>query len=459
MKKFSEFIVEAHLAAPNLFSHKDRLDNFEEKMRTREEFQMEDGTKLVFPLNQHNASEIERLRNYKKGDKFKFQDENGAFHLLSKFTKTSDLGGGGKTLNSEGKKLADAGERATLLYLVKDIETPEDTGEQLFIDNPKAFERWKQTFVLTKEALELIVSNLKKYDIIHDSTDKGNFVNIINSFCLKIKKNKDSWNPADTWLIKKSARSEVEKTLYTILHSFEGNNLINRFNTAIYNFYTSKKLIPVSLKQITNSNYTIEYNNVPGTKIPFYDYEIDKFICNMKMDSVEIGIFSFTNKNTKKKLKMQTKGYPFSTDSTQTEITSDGTKTGGRLGKVPASIVKKVYEEYNFFKIVPSKYFAKDLSKTPKKQIKEWVKWYKKVQSEDSLVEASMTVEELEEYLPKLLRNISAEDSKKLKHKVQGLAMQYFFITHKKDISTILTKFILGAKKINPDNGFFVKIY
>ena len=43
--------------------------------------------------------------------------------------------------------------------------------------------------------------------------------------------------------------------------------------------------------------------------------------------------------------------------------------------------------------------------------------------------------------------------------KIQGLKIMHFFIKNKKNLSTIMNKMINGAKKINPDNGFFIKIY
>ena len=43
--------------------------------------------------------------------------------------------------------------------------------------------------------------------------------------------------------------------------------------------------------------------------------------------------------------------------------------------------------------------------------------------------------------------------------KIQGLKIMHFFVKNKKDLSTIMNKMINGAKKINPDNGFFIKIY
>ena len=457
--KFEDYINEAVLSAPNLKRNINRIDKMELKMLNKEPFVMFDKTEVVFPLSQNNIDELEKLRNHVNGSKYRFEDENGAFHPLSHFEKTFEFGSN-KSLNSKGKDLADAGERATILSLTEYIDKPEDTNEKLFIQNPDAFERWKNSFRLTKEALNTLLGTdfEKKYNIIHDATSISNFHNIITIFCKVIKTNKDSWNPADMWLISKTHQKNVEETLHNILINSSGNNkknLINQFNSKIYELYKNKYLIPVSLKQITNNKYSIEENNVPNAIIPSYDVEIKKLICNMKMDTVEIGSFSFLNKVNKQKITFQTKGYPNSSASVQTEITSDGTKTGGRLGKVPAVIIKNVYEEYGFFKIVPSKYFEKDLKKTKDAQIKEWVKWYLYVISHKS-IEYSVSKKDIDKVIRK---NLNTNDVNTFKHKIQGLAMQYFLIKNEKHISSIITKYILGAKKINPVSSFFIKIY
>lgn len=465
MISFKEFIEsteninEGAINAVNISSKIERLAAFEQKMFNREPFIMEDGTELVFPLTKHNLDEIERLKNHKLRATYKFEDINGALHALSKFTKTKEFGSN-KSLNSQGQALADAGERATILSFTKDLLTPEDTEELLFIENPNAFERWKNSFIQTKLGIESIIGKgfEKKYLMLHDATDTSNFNSIISKFTTKIKTNKDSWNPADTWLIMKSKQKEVQETLYKIVNEAEGNNLINRFNSAIYRLFKKKYLVPVSLKQVTSKSYNLDYNNTPGEEIPNYDVKISKFICNLKMDTVEIGSFNFINQATGAKITFQTKGYPHSSDSTQTEITSDGSDTGGRLGKVPAYIIKKVYDDNKFFKISPSKYFEKDLSKTNNKQIKEWVHWYNVIDNHNAS-ETKIDASKIEDHIRKVIKNLDKQNTKTFKHKIQGLAMQYFLIKNERDISSILTKYILGAKKINPDSGFFIKIY
>ena len=43
--------------------------------------------------------------------------------------------------------------------------------------------------------------------------------------------------------------------------------------------------------------------------------------------------------------------------------------------------------------------------------------------------------------------------------KIQGLNFLYFYVINKKNINSIVSKIIYGAKKMSSDNSFFIKIY
>lgn len=466
MLTFKWFLSEASLSAPNLFANVNRIDTMEAKMRSGDPFVMVDKSSVVFPASPENIGSLNTLRTHKNGNRYTFKSADGKDYPLSSFEKTREFGssGGGGSLNSMGKELADAGERATIRSFYKDLVEPEDTEEQLFIDNPDAFDRWSTSFVQTKLALDKVLGRgfQNKFEVIHDSTDGGIFTNAINAFCRKIGMNKDSWNPADIWLISKSDRTRVEQTLMNIVTENDGDILIGTFNYAVYKFFLDKMLVPVSLKQITSKTYKLEYTNVPGEEIPSFNVSIKNFVCNMKLDSKEIGAFTFTNKETGGTINMQTKGYPYSSMSTQTEITSDGSKSGGRVGKVPAAIVDKVYKDNGFFKIDPRSYFENKLEDTKQAQINEWVNWYAVV-SKDNSVTASIPSNKIEEFIKTTLLEfgnpVNAGNINAFKHKIQGLAMQYFFVKNKKNLSNIITQYILGGKKINTKAGFFIKVY
>ena len=89
------------------------------------------------------------------------------------------------TANSAGKALANAGELATVLSLTQEINSPEDTKQKFFIDNPQFFEPWKNTFIQTPKAVNKIVGNLKAFDIIHDATDSSHWSDLITKLVQK----------------------------------------------------------------------------------------------------------------------------------------------------------------------------------------------------------------------------------------------------------------------------------
>jgi len=162
------------------------------------------------------------------------------------------ISGLSKSVNSIGKELADAAELATIKSLTHQILTAKDTGQQLFINDKSAFDRWKKTFEKTAPAIHnLIDGNIDNYHIVHDATDTGTFGKTINKFTRKAKLTKDSWNPADVFLVDKSQFSYVVEHLNLIIDENSGDLMISLFNKAMFDFYDDGLLYSISLKQIT----------------------------------------------------------------------------------------------------------------------------------------------------------------------------------------------------------------
>jgi len=141
-------------------------------------------------------------------------------------------------------------------------------------------------------------------------------------------------------------------------------------------------MYPISLKQITSDKANVDYTNVPGqTKVSDYDIEISKFNCNLTTEGKEIGLFTFINTTTKKQINMQVRGFPHQYGTAQTEITSDGTPTGGRLGKIPTKVVDSVMSQYKDARINSIKYFGtpKPFSDFDETKLKETYKMYETV--------------------------------------------------------------------------------
>jgi len=405
-------------------------------------------SKILYPNNKHAF-----IFNYDKNAYFRFVD----------IDKAPFSGMGGKSRNTLGKALADAGELATVMSLQKDIKTAKDTGQPIFESNPEAFADWYNTFQLTRPAVKKIVGTINSYDIIHDATDNSNFGTTITEFLKKAKiGNSNSWNPADIYMVKKSARVKVINDLKKIVETYDiSDGLVNMFNNKLYEFYKQKILYPISLKQIIAEKANVDYTNVPGTiKVSDYDIQIAKFNCNLTTEGKEIGLFTFLNKDTKKQINLQVRGFPHSYGVAQTEITSDGTPSGGRLGKIPTKVVDSVMSQYKDARINSIRYFGtpKPFESFDKNKIKETYKMYETVIKESKV--SNQKSLRYNDYVNIInIAKSNMEIAKTMAMKIQGLKIMHFFVKNKKDLSGIMNKMINGAKKISDSNGFFIKIY
>jgi hypothetical protein len=371
-------------------------------------------------------------------------------------------GMGGQSRNSLGKALADAGELATVMSLRKNIKTAKDTKQSIFEKNPDAFSDWYNTFQYTRPAVIKIVGSLTNYDIIHDATDKSDFTSTINKFLSKAKiSKKDSWNPADIFIIKKDKRKEITDALKKIVDTYDtSDGLVNMFNDKLYKLYKKKVLFPISLKQLISEKANIDYTNIPGqVKVADYEIEIQKFNCNLTTEGKEIGLFTFINKDTKKQITMQVRGFPHGYGTAQTEITSDGTPTGGRLGKIPTKVVDSVMGQYKDERISSIRYFGSSpFESFDKNKIEETYKMYETVIKEKKVNnEKKLSYKEYVKIINIAKSNMDIAENMVMK--IQGLKIMHFFIKNKKNLSAIMNKMINGAKKISDSNGFFIKIY
>ena len=373
--------------------------------------------------------------------------------------------GGNKSRNALGKALADAGELATVMSLRKDIKTAKDTKQSIFEKNPDAFSDWFKTFQLTKPAVTKIVGSLNTYDIIHDATDKSAFTTTIEKFLKKVGiSKKDSWNPADIFIVKKDKRKQITDALEKMVETYTASEgLLNMVNDKIYKLYKDGKMYPISLKQITSDKANVDKNNVPGqVKVAEYDIQIAKFNCNLSTEGKEIGLFTFNNTTTKKQINMQVRGFPHQYGTAQTEITSDGTPTGGRLGKVSTKVIDNVMSMWKDARIDSIRYFGspEPFSNFDKNKIEETYKMYETVTKDSKVYNVKkISKKSFEKTIGDLQSARPSKAAENMVMKIQGLKIMHFFIKNKKDLSAIMNKMINGAKKINPDNGFFIKIY
>ena len=441
------------------------------KIKKGTKIKVKDGKSYLFKKTK-DIDDLEKVQtDFKKYSKilypndkhaFIFNDGKNAYFRFVDIDKAPFSGMGGQSRNTLGKALADAGELATVMSLRKDIKTAKDTGQSMFVNNPEAFAAWYTTFQYTRPAVKKIVGSLNNFDIIHDATDKSDFTSTITLFLRKTKLTKDSWNPADIYIINKSARVKVIKDLKKIVETYViSDGLVNMFNNKLYEFYKKKILYPISLKQLIAEKANVDYANIPGTvSVSDYNIKIAKFNCDLTTEGKEIGLFTFLNEDTKKQINLQVRGFPHSYGVAQTEITSDGTPSGGRLGKVPTKVVDSVMNQYKDARINSIRYFGtpKPFENFDENKIKETYKMYETVIKDPKVFnQKSLRYNDYVKIINIAKSNIDI--AKNMAMKIQGLKIMHFFVKNKKDLSGIMNKMINGAKKISDSNGFFIKIY
>lgn len=364
--------------------------------------------------------------------------------------------------NSGGKALADAAELATVqaLKLKNDVKTPDELGIDYFIKDSDAFLKWKNTFNQTRAAVKTLVGSLTGYTIIHKGTDKSAFSKVLNDIVKNSKplvSSADAWCPADIFIVKTAEIQNITKELQDILKTFEEpNNLLLNANAYIYKLWQDKQLYPISLKQISKT-YKIDYENTPDRVIPTYDFKIDSYGCDLSLNSKEIGTLFFINTETNKKVSMQIRGFPHRYSIVQTEITSDGSATGGRLGKIPVNIIDSVMRDYNFERIKSIDYFGKSefFSNFSDAKASEVWKQYQDVVKNSR--NKSITRQEFDNAIESAKQN--ADVAATMCIKIQGLRILWFFVKNQDFISDIISRMVNGAKKIGEKSAFFIKIY
>ena len=391
-----------------------------------------------------------------------FSMEDGTHIAFNKIFKGTFSGynGNKKSNNSNGRALADAGELATILSLTKDINTPEDTEQKIFIDDLSSFASWKNTFDNTRDRVkEVIKYPLNNYNIYHDATTtkRNSIADIFGRIAKKIGVAKDSYNPADVYLVHKQHEKEVCSSLLKIL-LFDKNTFITSVNQEIYKFYQNGWLYPISLKKLVDKG-KIEYSNIPNKKLP--SYKIKSINCHMKWTTgEEIGVISFV-KDDGKRITMQTKGYPRDYSVSQTEMTSDGTSSGGRVGKIPTKVIDSTFAKFGMSRIKNKSYFGNSnnmyLTEVTDKMIDTWYALYEKTKKFVVGTHENITKQNFKNlfYAGKHDKELATD----LVHKVQGLVFLHIYITNYLHINEIATDFVYGAKKISTNNSFFIKIY
>lgn len=374
---------------------------------------------------------------------------------------------GAKGNTTAGKHLADLTEKGTLLSLYHPIDEIKE-----FINDPKIFESWKNTFIETPKVIKKIVGAPSSFDCIHDATGQiydGKKFKPDSGFCDLISKiakyefsSKDAYNPADIWLVKRGEFTRILKEVEKICK--DPKTAIDQLNGFILEEYNSKKLYGISLKKMSGAGKFELHKN---GDIPFYNIVPGKFRINMSPDEgacIE-GQYQYRNVETGKDIKFKNRASTMGYVTTQTEFESDGTPSAARVGKCPTIIIDKIMGDYDHQRIKSiSGYFGGSpqgpfFTKVTDSMIKEWFSMYQYCAKKSYITDEYKikTADDLKGMVDKAKNN--PNQAARICVKIQGLFIMYFLCKNDKDISSILTRMLNAAKKISDRNSFFIKVY
>jgi hypothetical protein len=278
--------------------------------------------------------------------------------------------------------------------IVKDKDTVKGLKEIFVFNNKQLFNYtlpwsqnqekvWFETFYKQHEKILDVFPNAKF--TIFDRDDKNGFMEwfqkLIKDY-FRISK-KDSYNPADIWLIDK--KEVNRKTIIKELNQDSATRTLTELNQVMRSLYNEKKVVGLSLKLVSGQTAKYERVNLDDkffkdleAKKGVYDYKLS----DIKMDLTTIGSGKRANWKTQDtvislslnnsiKVKFQVKGNGTSKfENLKIEGTGVGEKA--RLGKAPLLLISKLTSGKPYKKTFQNRFadFPKDT--------KEFIKQSKK---------------------------------------------------------------------------------
>jgi len=320
---------------------------------------------------------------------------------------------------------------------------------------------WQISFESQYEQFKKIAQIFKLKKMKYYNRD-GEFMHFITT---KVRdfgiSKKDTWNPADIWLIKDD---NVQKELKEC-------KTLQELNDKMIEMLFSGRLVGISLKkagktgkyEILNVTKSKE-RQVKKKKEIVYPFESGKLLLNLKSNGAFANDeFNYVQDyNGKAKLLPQIRMYPKKNKArVQVSYKLKGAKA--ELGKVPAKLRDKILLEYSSKFIFP---FGKDIPFTFEDFEKEENEWKKRF---NTIVTSGINIELNVNNFSEFKNNVELIYSNKDKNyietelctKLQGLIIAYYFaeLYKIKKLDELLTKWVYFAEKKTTEGGPFIKVY
>lgn len=350
---------------------------------------------------------------------------------------------------------------------------------------PNVNSEWMNSYEKQAIALKGYLGSQKGYVYSRDNGFMPYIENIAKSKCGV--SNKDSWNPADIYLIKKAKETAVKNKLNEISKGPNKKDNLLALNSYMKELITDNIMIPVSLKALkkSTSSAKAELANM-GVKGGAYEFKLkpNSIKCNLSMGhkkpyEFDTGEFAFDIYVQDEEIHGQSRNFQYSVSRNlvQTDLTPKGRSGGAKLGKVAAPAMDDFLKKNGLTR--PSS-ASKDPNIDPvgewtQKNIDYWIDYIEKLSrlkvQGSSIDLGDLTVKNGNKEFrgaEAVIKNAIAWETKtrsaagRFSSKLIGLrwAMTWHLIDKKGMMNEWLKTLYYGAKKeFSATNGPFLKIY
>lgn len=193
---------------------------------------------------------------------------------------------------------------------------------------------WYRSFELQFNEIEKTTKLPKNnFDVYNRDGGFMDYITALVNSKFQIAK-KDSWNPADIWLIKSSEWPKYRNQLDQAEELEECNKILR-------NAYKKKHIVGISLKKNDGKKLNYEIVNLQGKPIGDVEVKFKKFNLNIPFDKKKK---EFTSVTSTVEVQYQNKTYLLGVKSNQGQIANITFEFGGGgaafLGKVPKDMLK-----------------------------------------------------------------------------------------------------------------------
>lgn len=245
-------------------------------------------------------------------------------------------GSGGSSMNAqETAKQENATRFVCEHYIEKGKMPPVKSIQKIY---PSYDEGWATTFEMQATALKKWLKTNKGYEYSRDDGIMPYLEKIALTKCGV--RTKDSWNPADIYIVKKTKVKSIRDKLKVIgdMPNKEKSEKLDALNEYMKALFIKRELVGISLKKLGKS-VKLEETNVNGNKLEKITLVKNSFNCNLTLDKkgeFTTGELSFSLNVDKAVVNVQVRAFSGGVrESTQMDMTGSG--AAAKLGKVSST--------------------------------------------------------------------------------------------------------------------------